>query len=690
MWRFQVVLALTGSYEDYKQFLAQPITSADQACDLFPKTTVEFDALKENTLRAISERVALFYKISLEQTTIEAFINLLDDVYAAQLIVESVCAWSGMLYPEQALRDYAQKTEVDFANKIEQFYDVENSRLYAIAKHLSNTVGCFEHLSKKDEYLFTKIMRDFRLKGLDLSAKDRLRLLEIKKRLNVLTADFFANVAKDKSTVEVSPDELLGVNADVLASLQRIADNKYIVACDGPIYREILGFCTNEATRKLFWLKNAQRAYPVNEEILKDILQLRHEMALLLGFENYAALDIFTQSAKKISEVELFLNGIEVKARNKSADEFKRLTAELPVGVVLNKDGCMNPWDYAFVRNFYKKKFYDLDENFIAEYFPVDKTLPAMLDIYENFFDVRFERTADFNAWHTSVKLIKITRNRDNQFLGHLFLDLYPRDGKNKHAYCGLLYPTTTKKDEITGLDVVVPGVAIMSANLPVGSQGKPALFKFEDVSTFFHEFGHGMHALLGATSRAMTGMNGAPMDFLEMPSQMFEQWLLQVDILQKISGHYETGEPLPKELISKKIHLKNLTSGDHVLQQIFFAKYALQLHLGEDVNPYELHKNLIPLYRTFTTYNEQARWYTSFEHLMGYASKYYVYLWSEVYALDIFDHIRKAGLDKSEVGNVFLERILRRCGEMDSLEMLREYLGRRPSQDAFMAGYGF
>jgi thimet oligopeptidase len=676
----------SASYEEYVRMLNNPITTAEQACKIFPQSIAEVKTLAINATRAARERLDALLAIAPEARTFANTVEAYDRIGGAFGSAKGVFEMLGLVCPEKPLRDAIHENFVVLKNSaLDLFEDV---RLYDAFQVLERQPGFFEKLTEAQRYYFNEVMRDFKRQGLNLPLENREKVQKLKKEINALTAAFSANVAGDKSGIEVLDEQLDGINPDVLKNLKKTADGKRFVGCDYPTYNEIMRFCTVGKTRKALRKAYNNRAYPVNDGVLKKVMKLRQELATLLGFENFAKLDIDGSMAHTVETVENFLKNLLDSARDKATKEFEMLAKDLAPGVALNADGTMNLWDFAFTSNYYKKKYFDVDEAVIAQYFPVDKALAGMLDVYQDFFGLRFEEVAPTAVWHPSVRLIKVTRVVDQKLLGHLFLDLYPRADKYTHACCGAVYPAFFTKDA-EGVETEMPAVVMVVANFPKSKEGKPALLTFTDVTTFFHEFGHAMHTFLSKTPFMSTGIDAVKIDFVEMPSQMFESWMYQPEILQKISSHYETGKPLPIDLVNKKIALKKFASGNFVLGQLCYAQTSLQLYSNPKLAPEDLTTGLSREYFPFMSTGDMDHSYAAFEHLVGYGAKYYGYMWSRVFAQDVFDHLLASGLGDPKVGKRFADILFAPGGGKDPAQMLEEFLGRAPSQDAFMKSYG-
>ena len=338
----------------------------------------------------------------------------------------------------------------------------------------------------------------------------------------------------------------------------------------------------------------------------------------------------------------------------------------------------------AFLKEFYKKKYLDLDNKEVTKYFPVDYVVPAVLSIYEKFLGLRFEEFNCDGLWHHKLKCIRVYD--DGTLRGFLVLDLYPRPNKYSHAcMAGIISP-----QKIDGK--ICPAVITIIANFPEGSKDFPGLLQFGDVRTFFHEFGHAMHGLLGATQISGFAGTNVKSDFVETPSQMFEEWLNDKGMLKKLSHHYETGQSLPDDMIAKLIKLQKFDSGSLYLRQIGMGLYSLNLFNDASHDIQGLFKEFMEDTQPHLYFDDAIHTPANFGHLTSslYASKYYSYLWAKVFSLDLFDQIEQYGLLNSDIGRKVRDIILSRGGSVEPDVLLREFLGREPSKEAFFKHYGF
>jgi thimet oligopeptidase len=591
-------------------------------------------------------------------------------------------------------------------------YITSNKALYRV--FMAYEAQTSETLSDQQRYFMNNTMSDFKREGLSLPDETLASVNTLRKELASLCADFDRNIAQDTSTVTVARDHLTGLDDDFVSTLARTDDDLYILGVDYPTYFRVMENCSVEATRKILYTAFNNRAYPINNALLKTIITKRDELAQLLGYIDFAHNDIDDQMAHTPEKAQQFIANLGQKSLAKVSAEIAILTQDLPESVELTPQGKIKPWDFAYLENSYKKSHFNIDEQKIAEYFPMQKTIDELLDIYRQFFSIDFhvsfgalakeEEVPSSGLWHDDVTVVRVLNKEGDQLLGTLLIDLYPRPNKYSHAAHTTIIPATFTPDgtRIPDVSVLIANFSKPTTTLPSfakASEDRPSLLKRSEVQTFFHEFGHALHAVLGATTIASLSGTHTKTDFVELPSQMLEEWLTDKDILKKISGHYIAGQPLPDDIIDTIISLKNLTTGYFVTRQVYLSSIALSYFgLGNgssfakasaDKDPHAIMKHLYTRILPHMAFSEDNHFYTSFGHLTGYGAKYYGYLWSKVFALDIFAEIKNHGLLDPVIGQKYVKEVLSKGGAQDPNELLYNFLGREPNEQAFFKAMG-
>lgn len=350
------------------------------------------------------------------------------------------------------------------------------------------------------------------------------------------------------------------------------------------------------------------------------------------------------------------------------------------------KEETLNAWDTQYYSRILLETEYAVDEEKIKEYFSFESVTKEMLNIYETILGLKFEKIANNNGWNADVKLIKVSNASDGNLVGHLYLDLFPRDGKYTHAACFDLIPGYEMMDGSRNY----PICAIV-ANFGKPTSTKPSLLTENEVVTYFHELGHAMHQLCAHTKFSRFHGTNVETDFVEAPSQMLENWCYNPQALKKLSKHYLNEEPLPSKYIEALINAKNVNAGLHNLRQIFFGIFDMTIHSSNDkVDVISLWSQLKSEI-TMISDHPGTHAASTFGHMMGgYDAGYYGYLWSQVFSADMFyTRFHKEGVDNVKTGAEYRRCILKPGGSKDAMDMIKDFLGRAPTQEAFLKSIG-
>lgn len=531
--------------------------------------------------------------------------------------------------------------------------------------------------------LVKEMLIGFKNSGMDLNDADLEKFKALNKEKAEYIIKFDKNIQEYKDPLAVTKEQLQGLGEDYIQKLSKTDDGKYLVTLDYPDYVPFMQNADDEQARKELEFKFNRRGGQENVELLEKTLTLRREIARLLGYKNHAELRLEDRMAKNPKTVMAFLKDLQKKLKPLGKKEDKEM-----IGYKNSKTGknsrTLYSWESGYWSNKFRKENLELDSEKIKEYFPSQVVIDGMLDLFGGVFGITFE-PVDIPVWHPDVKAFKIKDKASGELVAYFYMDLYPREGKYKHAACFGLVEGEEKQDGT----YQNPFVAIV-ANLNKPSGDTPSLLKHSEVETLFHEFGHVLHnALTKAKYSAFSGTS-VSWDFVEAPSQMLERWAWDPQVLKKISRHYQTGESLPDDLIKRMIAAKNFGAGGMYLRQDFFAQYDMTLHTA-DTTPdttklyFELTKKIRGLPLTKGTIPQ-----ASFGHIMGgYDAGYYGYLWSEVIAEDFFGEFKKNGIFNPETGLKFRREILEKGGTLDEEKMVENFLGRPADNKPFLKSIG-
>ena len=517
----------------------------------------------------------------------------------------------------------------------------------------------------------------YRLSGVDKDQPTRDHLQALHEKATGLSLEFSRNIQEGGKAVTAAADELDGLPADFLARHPLDADGSVILTTDPPDMQPVMTFASSAALRERMFLAYNTRAYPANQKILLDLLATRQEIAGILGFRSWADLATADQMMGSAANVRTFLTKL-----NAASLEGARREHELIVNFARERQRDLTAIDMANIdassRGYWYEQFrrsaFDFDSQSVRPYFPYAKVEAGVLETAARLFKVEFRPTTA-QAWHKSVSVFEVFDA--DRHVGRFYLDMHPRDGKDKWFSAAPI---------VTGVRGRALPEAALICNFPSGDGNDPGLLQYSDVVTFFHEFGHLMHAILGGQTE-WAGISGFATegDFIEVPSQMLEEFFRDEKLLQAFAKHYETGEVLPSETIGKMKLAGAFGRADWIRSQLYYTTLSLDLHdqdpagLDLDATARRLYESLQPW-----TWLEGNRMYASFGHLTGYSSNYYTYAFDKVIALDFFAQFDPKDLLGCDAGARYRKTVLEQGGSKPGREMVRDFLGRDEEFSAF------
>ena len=551
--------------------------------------------------------------------------------------------------------------------------------LYNALKKFSTQTGLVLTVNQKK--FLSEVLLSFEKNGMKLSAADRKPLEEINNQLIKLGNAFDKNIAGSKDSLIFTEQELKGLDAASLQSWKR-PDGKYVVYVNGPNVIKITDNAENANTRKVFGLRYNNRAYPQNIAVLDSLLHYRNAYAKKLGFSSYAAYSLVDKMAAKPENVWAFENDLIKKLTPLVTDEIKTLTA-FKKEVSPNEPQTFESWDFAY----YSKKMlnakYQLDNDEVKKYFEMNATLNGMFKVYETVLGIQIKPATNMPVWDSKVKTYEIWC--EGKKMGSFYLDLFPRANKYTHFAC---FPMSQYSKK--GTVEILPQAALI-CNFPEGTASEPSLLPHNNVVTMFHEFGHLVHWLLAHPEIASQNSFGIKGDFVEAPSQFLENWCWEYDALKLFAKHYKTGETLPKELFDKMKQTQRVNVGSFYIRQVTLG---LTDFTFEDKYEETKQKGVLKVFKEITLLNQMPfddnnHMICSFGHLNGYGANYYGYLWSKVYAQDMFSVFTKNGVMDTATGIKYRKEILEKGSTTPEIEMVEKFLGRKPNSDAFLESLG-
>lgn len=551
------------------------------------------------------------------------------------------------VHPDEKVRDAGRAAEESVVN-----WGIETSKREDLYKAIKSYADTKPNLSGEDKRLLEFTMRDYRRSGMMLSKAQRDKLTEIEKEISKLGIEFEQNIAEDETKVFLSVAELKGVPEAVLARLPKVGDI-CMVGMDGPTYAAVMDYCEVEASRQKTQTAYRRRGGRRNVRILEKLLRLRNQQATMLGYKNTVDYEVEVRMAKNSGVVRKFYDELIPIVKQKADLDMVEFT-EAKRQFTGNPQATLMPWDYSFTKRMLQKTKYAVDAEKVSEYFPMEAVVKGLFDITQSLYGIEFrevtgsEKGKIYPIWHEDVKLYACYDKASKALLGHIYTDFYPRENKYNHAACWGLFPRmTSEKGEL-----LTPVTALV-CNFTKPTADKPSLMPHDEVETFFHEFGHGLHHLFSQTKRARFSGTGVARDFVEAPSQMMENWIWDKAVLATFAKHYKTGETLPDSILDGMVAARTLGSGIETQGQFFLGLMDFEFHTapGGEVDTTkvaeEVYNRTMPYKFVPGTYPQ-----ASFGHLVGYQGAYYGYMWSLVYAADMFQRFEEGGLLSPETGN--------------------------------------
>ncbi len=561
------------------------------------------------------------------------------------------------------------------------------SNLFARAdlyKVLQKAAQSGEKLDQVDQKLKEEVLKNFRRSGAAAPPKKSKEIAKLNAKISELSMKFNSNISEIKTTVLMTAKELKGVSKGFLARLKKTKDGRYIIKPRlASHYLEIVRNAVNPQTRKKIVYIRKNLIGDKNSKLLEKILVLRQKLAKLLGYKTYAHYVLADRMAKTPERVFFFLESLRKKLSGKMADELGEM-------IVLKRQEDkkaykIDPWDWRYYANKLKKTKYAVDDDKLREYFPIDHVIKSVFAIYQQLLGVTFKEIKPAKAWHPDVRLFSVHDNKTKKLVCHFYLDLYPRPGKYGHFAAFSMIHGRRLQDGLYQTPV-----SSIVGNWPKPTKNQNSLLSHRGVETFFHEFGHIMHQTLTKARYGTLAGTNVKLDFVEAPSQMLENWVWSPSILKKISKHYKTGKPLPDAMIKKLIASKHATAGLYWTRQILYATIDMTYHTTVDKNIdtaklwEQIVKKVMPV-----AYTPNTKPAGTFGHLIGYGAGYYGYLWSKVFAQDMFSLFKKYGLLSQKIGMRYRKWILEPGGTMDPNKLIEGFLGRKPKFDAFYEELG-
>ncbi|MDP3957951.1 MAG: M3 family metallopeptidase [bacterium] len=585
--------------------------------------------------------------------------------------------------PAERVRKAANEVKETLGKKL---VDIEYDKgIYrALREYGKSPLRKKEKLLPEEKKLFKDMLLSYKRMGFDLPEAKQKTLKRIMKRLSVLSTKFEETLNEWDDFIVVKREELLGLPERYVEGLERTKDGRYKVTLKYPDLIPFMEHAKDERRRKELSIKNSQKGGIKNLKRLEEAARLRHKKAVLLGYRGYFDFVLERRMAKNTRTAERFIEGLHKKIKGGLMEELREL-AGLKEEMTRDGAGKLSFYNVGYYSERLKERRFNINSEKLREYFPFEKVVEGTFAIYQKLFSVAFRELKGYPVWHEDVRLFEV---RDKgKTVSYFMLDLYPRKGKYGHACAQEV--TTGRMSGFRG-DAYVAPLAVMFANFPKPTKGTPSLLSHGEVETFFHEFGHIMHAVLTKGRYPSQSGYNTVWDFVEAPSQMLENWTWDAGMLALLSEHYRTKAPLPEADLKNLLAAKYFMVFYNTMRQLSFGTFDLAIHRQKPKRSIAaLFREISREFMVIPPY-EKSIFPAGFGHMMGgYAAGYYGYLWSKVYASDMFTRFKKEGLLNPRTGRDYRTWILEKGSSMEEIDLVKKFLGREPNNKAFLKEIG-
>jgi len=637
---------------------------------MFPKNAHQINGMKYRSIAMFDNMFESFEHTAAKDRNFHNTVRLYDNAQFKFMMNQQILSTLSMLSDDPLIQSYARHAVHDL-----QQYQVDHLVRNPLLLRAFQDYAQYGHddpsKSSSVRSFLQKTINKLEHEGANLSPEKLLKLHQISTEISRLESQFSASILHCHASITLQKDELLGVPSLYLDSLECYEHN-YKVPLTYEAFFMVLENCSVAATRKKFFLEFNNRVYPKNEELLKKLIHKRQEYARLVGYENFAEYECSMQMIGSAQRAQEFIEDMIEQTNKVVMQEFKNLTKELPASVALTASGKLEPWDEAFVRSAYRKKYFDIDTQELAQYFPINHVLMQLQKQFGQFFALSFNPVSSEGLWYKDVLCLQVRLLKTSEIIGYIVFDLYARPGKSEQAYQMSVIPTI--EDDC---NLACSGLSTIVTNFKQADQEHETLLEYHDVKTLLHEFGHALHELFGATEFVDNSGSNGPRDFLETPSQLFEMWMDNPVMIKLFSQHYKTKKPLSDAMINNIIAAEKLGKASLLQRQCLLSLISLEFGRAQsDTNPHEIVEKLYKKVRLDVEYCPQDHFETSFDHIIGYGSHYYGYVWSQVLAAGLFEYIEKYGITNSQVGQKLYSSLLAHGGSQDPQQLIELLLG--------------
>ncbi len=640
----------------------------------FPEATKYMLADVKNILGKISA-------IPDEGRTFDNTLRIIDELHNVIENIWSPADLMGNVHPDPDIR----KEGLDASQIAEQYLNEldGNEMLFNAVTVYSQTPEAKLLIGVEKKYLDDTLMK-FRRAGFGLDETIRNDVGKIRNRLVAIGTEFDKNKNQALDTLFVDNSHMIGLPESYITSHQT-ADGRYAIDLSYPSYKPFMKYAESDSARKALRFLYLNRATDKNIAILDSMIHYRNLLAEKLGYSSYAAYRTEDRMVKNPITVWDFENGLKIDLREKAEQDYAEML-KVKSAHTGKPESVIETWESYYYETKLLKEKYQLDSEEVRQYFEMSNVINGLFTVSQKLFDVVFKQVENPSVWHEDVTMYEVFEANTDLLVGRFYLDLYPRQNKYSHAAA---FSVVMGKQTSDGYQK--PATALV-CNFPRSMGDEPSLLPHDDVETFFHEFGHLLHGVLTESQFMTYAGTSVARDFVEAPSQMLENWVWERESLSLFASHYKTGKVIPEELLNKMLAAKNVNSGNDALQQVYYGIMDFTLHDGFDICGSETTTDLVARLQneiTLYPYFEGTHMQASFGHLNGYGASYYGYLWSLVYAQDMFSIFEQEGILNPEIGKRFRKIILGKGGTENPYDLVVQFLGREPNNQAFLKSLG-
>lgn len=607
-----------------------------------------------------------------------------DDIWNLIGRVEYPIYLMNEVHPDSSVRAEAEKSILAFSEW--QNNMSLNEDLYSAVVEYSKSEE-IETLALVQKRLFDDILDDFIRQGFNLSKEKRDSVKAIKNRIQKVGLEFGKNISTYTDTLIVNEEGMIGL-PDWYKDQYRVSEGTYKLDISYPTRRPFMRLSESEDTRKAYTEKFLNRAADKNLDVIKQMVVERQNLADVLGYPSYAEYILTDRMPKNAKTVWDFEKSLNEAIKAKTEIELQELL-EIKSEKTGKTATVINYWELHYYTNLLQEAKYHLDSEEVSEYFELNNVRKGLFEISQSVFGLSYKQVENPSVWHPDVELYEVYDTQTKILLGYFYLDLYPRENKYSHAaHFGIAKGKKT-------VDGYQKPIASLVCNFPKATAEKPSLLQHGaggNVETFFHEFGHLIHGMVTTADYFAYSGTSVDRDFVEAPSQIFENWVWYKESVTLFAKHYQTGEVISDELLEKMFAAKNMTSGGDMAFQVLLGMEDMTLYDKWDPKGGEsildvarrLHKEILNWNETPNTARIAA-----FGHLDGYAASYYGYAWSRVFSADMFSVFEKEGILNPETGRRFRAVVIAKGGTEDPMDLVRAFLGREPNNEALLKSLG-